>query len=98
MKKVKYDAARSSCAPNGIPLLIRRSSYWCFQFDKQILKLLCLTLRNIKKTKNSLLIQRQPIHCDTYPHVLPVPDDDELKFNDASTHGVILRLEGYTAL
>ena len=24
-------------------------------------------------------------------------DDDELKFNDASTHGVILRLEGYTA-
>ena len=25
-------------------------------------------------------------------------DDDELKFNDASTHGVILRLEGYTAL
>ena len=24
--------------------------------------------------------------------------DDELKFNDASTHGVILRLEGYTAL
>ena len=27
-----------------------------------------------------------------------VDDDDELKFNDASTHGVILRLEGYTAL
>ena len=25
-------------------------------------------------------------------------DDDELKFNDASIHGVILRLEGYTAL
>ena len=25
-------------------------------------------------------------------------DDDELKFNYASTHGVILRLEGYTAL
>ena len=25
-------------------------------------------------------------------------DDDELKFNDTSTHGVILRLEGYTAL
>ena len=25
-------------------------------------------------------------------------DDDELTFNDASTHGVILRLEGYTAL
>ena len=22
-------------------------------------------------------------------------DDDELQFNDASTHGVVLRLEGY---
>ena len=32
-----------------------------------------------------------------YIHI-PFDDDDELKFNDASTHGVILRLEGHTAL
>ena len=55
------------------PLLVRWCSFCCFQFDKEIMKMLYQMHRHIKKSQKALLLQRQFIGFDTYPHVLTIP-------------------------